>query len=284
MLKQQSQLSETQLQVSTGRRILTPSDDPAGASRIVDYNRKIETLEQYLNNADRAATRLEFEEQAIAGTANILLRARELAVQGSSDLLTQENRTAIAAEIRELRDQMIGLANTRDAQGEYIFAGYQTGTEPFDEPAVGVVNYVGDLGERQLQISSGRRVTDGNNGHEVFVDVETAGGKRSLFDTLEQLATDLENNLNVNAYLDDLDLAVSHTSSIRATIGGRLNAIDEQVAVNEEVKLVLETHRSGEEDLDYAEAISRLDRQLVALEAAQKAYIKVTELSLFNFL
>jgi flagellar hook-associated protein 3 FlgL len=284
MLRQQSQLSDTQMQISTGRRIITASDDPAGATRVIDYNRKIETLEQYLKNADRVETRLEREEVAIAETENILLRVRDLTVQGSSDILSPEQRDFIAIEIRGLREQLIGLSNTRDAHGEYIFAGYQSGTKPFDEPVAGTVVYYGDLGDRQLQISDERLINDGNNGHEVFVDVETTTGKRSLFDTLEQIATDLEADLSPAAYLDDVDLALAHTSTIRSTIGGRLSAIEEQVAVNEEAKLILETHRSGEEDLDFAEAISRLDRQRVALEAAQKAYIRVSQLSLFNYL
>jgi flagellar hook-associated protein 3 FlgL len=284
MLDQQSKVSETQLQIASGKRVVTPSDDPSSMTRILDYNRKIDTLDQYLKNADRVTTRLEVEESAISSIENTLQRVRELTVQGSSDLLSQENRTAIATEIRELRDQILAQANTRDAQGEYIFAGYQTGTVPFVESVPGVVSYAGDLGNRQLQISAQRWVEDGNNGQEVFMGIQTTSGRQSIFDTLDAIATDLEADLNVNAYLDDVDYAASHMAGVRATIGARMNAVEEQVLVNEEVKTTLELHRSGEEDLDYAEAISRMDRQLVALEAAQKAYIEVSRLSLFNYL
>lgn len=284
MLDQQSQVSETQLQIASGKRIVNPSDDPSGMTRILDYNRKIDTLDQYLKNADRVTTRLENEETAISSIENILQRVRELTVQGGSDLLTLENRTAIATEIRELRDQILAQANTRDAQGEYIFAGYQTGTTPFVESVPGVVSYVGDLGSRQLQVSADRSVADSNNGYEVFMGVQTTSGRQSIFDTLDQIADDLEADLNVSAYLDEVDLAASHMAGVRATIGARMNAVEEQVLVNEEVKTTLEVHRSGEEDLDYAEAISRMDRQLVALEAAQKAYVEVSRLSLFNYL
>lgn len=284
MLKQQSAVSETQLQISTGRRILTASDDPAGAARIIDYNRKVSTIEQYLNNADRARTRLEAEESALSGVENILLRMRELTVQGGSDVLATADRKTIAIEVRELRDVLKGLANTRDAHGEYIFAGYQTKTRPFEEAADGSVTYNGDLGGRQLQISADRKIAEGDNGHSVFVDVNTSSGKRSIFETLHLIATDLEADQDVRDYIDDISFALSDTSEIRSTIGARMNAIDEQVAVNQEVKLVLETHRAEEGDLDYAEAVSRFDRQLVALQAAQQAFIKVTELSLFNYI
>jgi flagellar hook-associated protein 3 FlgL len=284
MLKQQSQLSETQLQLSTGRRILTPSDDPAGAVRVLDYDRAIGTISQYLNNADRAQTRLEFEEGVIGGIENILIRTKELTVEGASDTLSQEDRAAIAAEIWQLRDELLSLGNTRDAQGEYIFAGYQTSTRPFAEAVSGAVDYQGDLGDRRLRISADREISDGDNGHRVFVDVETATGKRSLFETFYQLASDLENGENVGGYLDDIDLALANVTEVRTTIGARLNAIDEQVAVNREAKLVLETHKSEEGDLDYTEAISRFNRQTLALQAAQQAYLKVSQLSLFNYL
>ncbi len=284
MLQRQGEVSETQMQISTGRRILTASDDPAGASRIVDYNRKIDTVEQYLNNADRARTRLEVEENVLAGVEDILLRMKELTVQGGSDVLAPGDRAALAVEVRELREMLVGLANSRDAQGEYIFAGYQTKTRPFEEAVDGAVSYLGDLGGRELQISDDRKIAEGDNGHAVFVDVNSASGKRSIFQTLHLIATDLEADQDVRAYIDDIDLALADTSEIRSTVGARMNAIDDQVAVNQELKLVLETHRSEEGDLDYAEAISRFDRQLLALQAAQQAFIKVTELSLFNYL
>jgi len=284
ILQRQSDASTTQLHISSGKRILTPSDDPAGAARVISYTREIETLEQYLSNADRATTRLGLEEAAVVGTENILQRVRELTVQGGGDLLTQQNRQAIAAEIWELRDELIGLANTRDAQGEYIFAGYQTGTKPFEELVPGTVNYNGDLGSRKLQISATRQIADGDNGYDVFVDVETATGKRSIFDTLSQIAGDLDSDMNVGAYLDDMDLALAKTYEVQATIGARMNAIDEQVAVNDDVQLAMEISRSKEEDVDFAKAIDEFNRQVTALEAAQQAYIKISEMSLFNFL
>lgn len=283
MLDQQSRLGNTQLQISTGKRILTPSDDPAGAARVIDYNRAIDTLEQYNNNASRASTRLSFEEGALEGVENILQRVRELTVQGSSDLLAVEQRRAIALEIRELRASVVGLANTKDSQGEFIFAGYQTGTKPFEEGPAGV-SYQGDVGNRQLQISSRRQIADGNNGHEVFMDVDTSSGKRSLFDTLDAIATDLEAGLTVTGYLGDIDMALTSTVGIRATIGARMNAIDEQVAINNEVKLTMEISRSKEQDMDLIEAITRYEQQQTALQAAQQTYVKMTELSLFDFI
>ncbi|MCP3671255.1 MAG: flagellar hook-associated protein 3 [Gammaproteobacteria bacterium] len=283
MLERQSNASDTQLHISAGKRIMTPADDPAGAARVISYTREIETLEQYESNANRATTRLGLEETAIVGVEGILQRVRELTVQGGSDLLTPENRQAIAAEIWELRAEFIGLSNTRDAEGEYIFAGYQTGTQPFEELA-GAVSYNGDFGNRELQISASRQIADGNNGYDVFMDVDTATGKSSMFDTLSQIASDLDGDLNVGGYLDDIDLALNKALEVHATIGARMNAIDEQVMVNGDMKLVMEISRSEEEDIDFAQAIADFNQQMTALEAAQQTYMKISELSLFNFL
>ena len=284
MLEQQAKVSNTQLELSTGRRINTAADDPAGAVRILGYNQKIDTVTQYQTNADRARSRLEQEESLLIGAGNLLIRAKELAIQGNNATLSSEDTRSIATEVRQLLDQLYGIANTRDANGEYVFAGYQSNTQPFARPAVDTFVYMGDTGNRQLQISSDRQIADGDNGYQVFMDVQATSGKRNMFETLQNLATELESNNPVDAYLTDLDLALENILETRTSIGGRMNAIDRQNEVNADLKLTLEAHRSQEGDLDYAEAITRFNRQMVSLQAAQQAYVKVQGLSLFNYI
>jgi len=284
MLDQQSKVFETQLQISTGKRILSPSDDPAGASRVLRLTGAIETVRQYQSNADRAEARLESEESTLGGASNLLQRVNELVIQGSNGILAQSDKAAIAVEVRQLLDELFGLANTRDSGGEYIFAGYQTGNVPFSRGAAGFT-YNGDVGQRKLQISADRQVADGDNGYDLFMNVSTgSGAKRSMFDTLDQLATTLEGGGAVDPYITDVQLALESVITTRTSVGARLNTIDEQKQVNDGIELVMETHRSKEEDLDYAEAIARFERQQIALQAAQQTFVKVQGLSLFNFL
>ena len=165
-----------------------------------------------------------------------------------------------------------------------MFAGYQSNIKPFARPAVDTFVYLGDTGNRRLQISSDRQIADGDNGYQVFMDVQATGGKRNMFETLQNLATELESNNPVDTYLTDLDLAFENILETRTNIGGRINAIDRQNEVNADLKLTLEAHRSQEGDLDYAEAIARFNRQLVSLQAAQQAYVKIQGLSLFNYI
>ena len=389
MLNQQGRVSQTQLQLSTGKRVLAPSDDPAAASRILNINGALGTVEQYQNNADRAKSRLENEESILEGATNVLQRAHELAVQGNNDSLSINDTQSIAKEIRQLQEQMLSLANTRDGSGEYIFAGFQSKTRPFAQNGIGNYSYQGDLGRRQLQISPDRQIADGNDGFSVFMNVATEptaqgnsvaaiafgaiaagdividGGNgngpvslgalpaaasageradqlreainrvssqtgirtfnatpdtlsltsvsssgisvtlagsanaantglpatipssadpRNIFETLEQLAIGLEQNRPVDRSIADVEHALNSIVTTRTSVGARLNAIDDQVEINADLKLSLEKHRSEEQDLDYAEAIARFERQMTALQAAQQSYVKVKGLSLFNYL
>ena len=110
------------------------------------------------------------------------------------------------------------------------------------------------------------------------------GGYQDVFSTLETLATDLEANAPNAASLDQIDAAMNHLLGFRATAGARLNAIDSQTTINSSLIEQLTTTRSKIEDLDYAEAASRLNQQSVTLQAAQQAFVKVQNLNLFNFL
>jgi flagellar hook-associated protein 3 FlgL len=285
MLEQQSKLSQTQLQIASNKRILTPSDDPVGAAYVLDLRTAISQTEQYQENADRAYARLELQESVLEGVDNLVPRIKELTIQGLNDSNSATDRAAIAQELRQINDQLLGLANTKDSNGEYIFAGYDADAIPFANPADGVFSYSGDAGSRTLQISASRQVQDRENGFDVFMDIDTsAGGKRNLFETVHGIITSLEADAPDGAYLDDLDLVQDHVADIRTRGGARLNSIDEQKGINDDFILTMETARSGTEDLDWAEAVSRFEQELVALQAAQQTFNMVQGLSLFNYL
>ena len=117
------------------------------------------------------------------------------------------------------------------------------------------------------------------------MDISTsAGGTRSAFDTITQIAATLEAGQSPNALIDDLDLILDNFNEVRATVGARMNAIEEQESMNDTTKLALETHRSELQDLDYAEAITRFNQEQVALSAAQQVFVKMQDMFLFNFL
>ncbi|MFT6285458.1 MAG: flagellar hook-associated protein 3 FlgL [Alcanivorax sp.] len=381
---QQSRLTDTQQQLATGKRILTPSDDPAAASRILDISEDLRLLDQYARNGNMAQAQLSQEELVLADVGTLLQRVRELVVQANNATQSPESRGSIGTEISARLDELQALANTRDSNGEYIFAGFQADTQPFTRQ--GSVTYNGDAGQRFLQLGSGSRVAVRDSGIDVFMsslsgngvfDVKpgsansgtlvagsstvdgsflrdnytvtfnqatpadpityqvtdgaaavVAGGpyvageaisfagariefdgvpddgdifsvtssvKQDVFSTLQSIADQLNGaggsaadvaaiNNGMGRALNNLDQAMDQVLQIRTSVGVRLNQVESQQAINEGFNLQLQSTLSDVQDLDYAEAISRFNLELTALEAAQQSYVKMQGLSLFNFL
>lgn len=306
MTDQQAKLSQTELQLATGNRVLSPKDDPAAAARILDLNREIESVTQHQRNVERTVARLSLEDTSLGGAVNLLQRVRELTVQGANDTYEAADRVAIGYEVEQLRDELLGLANTRDANGEYIFSGLE-GDKPAFVDTGAAVNYNGDLGQRLINITYDRQMPDGDHGMQVFGNIPagldadgdgTVELSRNVFETLDLLVDVLNGNAQpapgsgnpdedanrLNNYLRELDSAVGNILDVRARVGARLNAVEEQERVNEDFLVTMESTRSEEKDLDYAEAVSRFQQQLTALQASQQSFMKIQDLSLFKFI
>jgi len=285
ILDQQTQLARTQNQLSTGKRIVNPSDDPIGSAQLIGLSESLRVTEQYQRNGQMARFRLEQEDAVLGSVVDNLQRARELAVQGLNDTNSVEERTAIALEVRQILGEVLALANRKDGNGQYLFSGFQVRTEPFTDTGAGTFSYAGDTGQRQLQIASGRQIADGDAGQAVFIDIpDTSAGTEDIFTTLYTLAADLEADAPAGNSLDQIDNAMEHLLQFRATVGARLNAVDSQRDINDTLLLQLEQTRSTVEDLDYAEAASRFSQASVTLQAAQQAFVRIQNLNLFNFL
>jgi flagellar hook-associated protein 3 FlgL len=285
ILDKQSELAKTQLQLATGKRVLAPSDDPAASTRIIDLNQAIETNTQYQRNADFAETRLSIEETVLTDVGNILQRVRELSVRANNGTLSAGDRQAIAEEVKTSLSAIFQLANNQDATGEYLFSGFKTDTVPFTDDGSGNFSYQGDQGTRNLQVGVSRQISIGDAGNDVFMKVDdAAGGTINMFEMLNGIVTDLEANNPSATSLTQLDSAIDVVLNTRSTIGARMNAIDAQRNANDSFSLILQENRSSLEDLDYAEAVSRFEQQILALQASQQTFVKIEGLSLFNFL
>jgi flagellar hook-associated protein 3 FlgL len=286
MLRQQTELAKTQQQVSTGERIQTPSDDPVAAVRILGIERDLNLTQQYQGNADAAENKLSVTDGILTSAADIMQRIRELAVQGLNDSNDPNARQGIAEEIRQLNETLVSLANTTDANGEYLFSGYQSNTQAFDPSTYA---YNGDSGQRNLRVGGGYLVEISEPGDQIFISTNLDSSTQAIFQTIEDFATALDNDSvntapNNGDFLTNMDTALDQVYNARTRLGTRMNAIDQQRAVNEASIASLENNLSQLKDLDYAEAITRLNQQSVGLQAAQQAYVKVQGLSLFNFI
>lgn len=172
-------LFKTQQQLSTGKKVLQPSDDPLAAAQIIKLKKEVARNDQFQGNIDVSRRRLELEEIALGQLNNINIRLREISVQAGSTTLGAADRETLAAEVDEMTQQMLGLMNTKDAQGEYLFAGFQgdSAAYSYDEDTQQYV-YQGDSGQRMIQIGADNRIASTDSGEMLFEQID---GPEQLF-------------------------------------------------------------------------------------------------------
>ncbi|MDP5039906.1 MAG: flagellar hook-associated protein FlgL, partial [Paraglaciecola sp.] len=174
VLENQGNLSDVQTQLSSGKKILRPSDDPVGAAQVIRLTEEIDLIAQYKKNSNVLTSSLEQEETILSSINTAVNRARELMVQSGNGVLNSGDKKAIAIEIEEIRDEVFGLMNTQNAMGEYIFAGYQSNSPAFDfnQSASGnKYSFAGDAGVNEIKLSNSVKIPVNNSGKEVFEDV-----------------------------------------------------------------------------------------------------------------
>lgn len=285
MLDQQAKLSKTQNQVATGRKILTPADDPTAAAQALAYSQQLASLEQYQRNVDRASSSSSLEEATLGSMQEQLQTLRELAVRAGNGALGAAGRLSISYEVRQLQNSILDLANSRDASGEYLFSGYQSQTKPYTAAGGGVFTYNGDQGQRLIEVAPGTQIAASDAGARIFGALPAAaGGLTDVFAVIDNFAANLESNTFSANTVTDLNTALTSVVGARASSGARLNSLDAIKGLNSSFGLDTQKNLSAVQNLDYAEATSRLNLQLVGLQAAQQAFTRIQNLSLFNFL
>jgi flagellar hook-associated protein 3 FlgL len=382
MAERNNDLVKTQNQLASGKRIQTPADDPSGAVRALGLDREIAENAQFSRNADMATSRLSLEEQTLDDATSLLQHVRDLAIQANNPTLDLAGRKLIATEVNVRLRELVDLANRRDANGEYLFSGFSTLTQPFTQSG-NAVTYAGDQGVRELQISQTQRLADGHTGFEVFetivegnatfvtavaatnagsavIDAGTvtdptawvpdtytirfldatsyeivdgagdpvttgtytspgtiafngiqvglqgapaandeftvrASASQSMFTTVANLITTLGRDTITNPQnarfasemggaIAQIDRALDHVGGVRSEVGARLASLDAAAVTRDDRDVELQRSLSELRDLDYAEAVTRLNLQLAGLQAAQASYSRITQLSLFNYL
>ncbi|MBS8239309.1 flagellar hook-associated protein 3 [Marinobacter lipolyticus] len=169
-----SGLNKTSEQISTGKRVNRPSDDPVAAARILKLDQELGRVETYQRNAQLADNRLKQEESTLGSAIDVIQRVRELTVQAGNGSLSANDRQSLASEMKERLGQLANIANTKDASGEFIFSGFQGNQQAFSQNVSGDWVYQGDEGQRVLEIDDGVTVPISDHGKGIFVDVAAA--------------------------------------------------------------------------------------------------------------
>lgn len=167
--------TRTQQQLSTGRRILTPADDPVASARALVVTQSDAMNEQFSANRQNAKSSLSVVEGTLAGVTSLLQDAKVLTIYAGNGALSASDRASLATELRGQFDQLLGLANTTDGTGNYLFSGYQTSSPPFVQTSAGV-QYQGDQGQRMLQVDNARQMALSDTGTAVFESARTGNG------------------------------------------------------------------------------------------------------------
>lgn len=200
MMTQQSALAKLQNQMALGLRVTSPADDPIAFVHIQELQRSQSESEQFGKNSTLAKNRLSLEEQAFVDTTNVMTRVRELVVQaGNTGTMSDADRESIATELAQRLDELQAITNRQDGNGEYLFSGYSTRTQPFSGGQGTPINYVADQGSRQLQISTTQRIADSHNGFHVFVDIPEGNG---TFSTAVNMSNTGSGAIDVGSVVD----------------------------------------------------------------------------------
>jgi flagellar hook-associated protein 3 FlgL len=176
ILQDQASLARTQTQLSSGKSVNTPADNPVAAVQILALNNVSSQYQQYLSNGQSATTRLNLQEQALSDSTTTLQSIRDLVVQANSGINNPSDYRSIATQVQSLELQLQGIANRQDALGDYLFSGYSAGTQPFVRSATGTMSYVGDSGARVIQLDSGTSVQLGDPGSSIYMGITTGNG------------------------------------------------------------------------------------------------------------
>jgi flagellar hook-associated protein 3 FlgL len=392
----QTALTKTQQQISANRRLLTPSDDPIAAARALEITQGQNLNTQYATNRGYATNSLTLEESVLGSITTLIQDAQTQVVEAGNAGYSDTQRKYIADDLRGRLEELIGLGNTRDSEGNYMFAGFQTSTQPYSSSATGA-DYAGDQGQRNLQVGTGRQIPISDSGDAVFnrisssasfnieafpavggtfsnnsissasvtdatqltgqvytmafavdgsttpptttyevtsggspltpavtgtyvsgkaiefagikfsvsgtrtggdtlmVNTTAATNSESIFSTLNNIINLLDTpatgatgranlNLGIATANDSLGSALDKILTVRASVGSRLKELESLDSAGDDRNIQYADTLSKLQDLDYVKAISDLSLQKTTLEAAQQSYVKIMNLSLFNFM
>ena len=291
MSSQRTKVAEILAQLAAGKQLVQPSDDAEKTGIIQRLSSAFNRQEVYESTLDSVTSRLEVEESAVMSAENIMQRVRELAVQGTNGTLGEGDRKILAHEVSSLRDELLSLANSQDASGNYVFSGSMAKTSAFVESADGTVNYRGDDNQVQVAISEQRSMFMNRPGDEIFTSIVRsnpgAGSERiSFFNVMDDFADALENNnsTGVQRSLNEISGLTEGMATSIADVGTRMNTAQNQKDILSETKLRYQALLSNAEDLDYAKAVTELSAEMLSMEAAQASFAKISQLSLFDYI
>jgi len=272
-----TRLEKLQNQLSSGKKIIKPSDDPVSTSRLIELKSTLNANKQYSRNIDFLKTELNVADKALQDISSTLTRIKELAVRGANETLSQEDRNAIAKEVDQLIDHLIQIGNT-NVSGRYIFGGYKTSEAPLEKNE-NVVLYKGDGNLRSVEISNNVLINASPTGKSLFVD-------SGMFDTLVSLKEALlgGNTSQITETIDKIDAISERVSSELSGLGARLSRVELTSDLLSEKYTKYTDLLSKQEDIEIEEVVLKLYAQQNVYQASLISAARALQPSLINYL
>lgn len=259
-------------EASTGRRVRTVSDDPVDAAQIMRMESQVRDIDQFRRNGTFATTKLSTEDVALSTVRDVLQRAKTLAMSSTSSDPTDAGRLAALASVRQLKEEVVALGNTR-VGNEYIFGGDQSQSPPFLADGT----YVGDANTRSIAINDGVSMSLNHSGQPLFTDAIA-----SLDNLIQQLQTGTADQ--VSAAISDIEDATQQVMQMQSETGARLKDIADTSAALAKQSAALLDRRDALRDVDPAEAIIKAQTEQAALERAYAVVSRVLQSTLTDYL
>lgn len=272
-------LMKTQGMVSSGKKISIPSDDPSGMSRVLDYRKTLDSIDQYSRNITQANSNLNVADTTLSDIQGLLNQAKSLGISAANGTYNADDRQTFAAQLQQIRDQLIQLANTKVGD-RYLFGGNDTVNPPYDASSPDSAVFQGNDDPYQVAIGDGLTL-------DVHVSGESAfAATADPVVVLNALINGLNNNDTSAASqsLDSLDQCMTQVSNVQSSVGITLNRLDATSSHLSDLKLNIQSALSDTEDADYTQTITDLTMQQSAYEASLAAAAKIVQPTLLDYL
>jgi flagellar hook-associated protein 3 FlgL len=272
----QERMMQAQQQVSSGKKILAPSDNPSAAADILRLNSEQMEGAQYLQNLTFAKSRLQVTDSALDTVQQVIERARSL---GQSSIGSSLGASSNVTEVNALRDHLVTVANTTHA-GRFIFGGSVTTVPPYIKNPDSTVTYQGNAQDMPLQVSRTSSIKAQIAGSEVF------SGTINIFDVMADLATAMQtgDKAGIDAQVKKLEQFSDVIATARTKVGGNLNLAASVESELSSAKLARDSQLSREEAADLAAAISELTMSQNGLQATLAVGARISQLSILDYL
>lgn len=290
--RRQEALTKAQEQLTSGKRVLKPSDDPSAAATAERALAASRRADAQMRALDASKTAMQLTESALGDAGELVQQARELLISAGNGSYTDSERKTIADAIQGLRQDLLAVANRKDGAGRYLFGGQGSAGAPLVDGPTGVT-YAGSAGQSVAAAGEATPLT--MNGQAIWLqapDPSNPGSTLSIFDAMDQVVADLQTPgrtaaqtaQTVSTGLGQFDAGRENLSAAQARAGQALNRIDGISQRLSQTKVDAQAQQSDAEDLDMVQAISDFQARQTGYDAALKTYSMVQQMSLFQYI